>query len=421
MSRQRKNLSLYEVLYRSLNFDEGLVEPLYKYLEMEKPHGDKKEKAKEITNRLRKMGSNDIATWFRDGKGVPYKEVAKDVAVSLKVEGLNTGSTTKDIEEAILYKVFEDALEHLSEEEQRELFQSMDIDAGDFFYAAAGLPIMQLVGKMGGFSTYKIAVVTANWISRALFNKGLAFGTNVALTRGLGVVLGPIGWIASGAWLTVSLAGPAMRATVPAVIHIAHLREVVENKITIGVIGEGSTGKDSLLKAVFGIDTGKISPIAGSTSEPQTYKFGDTGAIQLVNYPGFNDVNQTTNSETQEKQALTDIFIQVVDLNRGGSGLDTDTYKKNKDKYEVLVCANKTDLVREENKDFQLDDLREKLSMIDNNNFIQTSFDPDPRLEDSPIGVEQVQTWIYETLEAEGKDTDALRKEIENNLKKQPA
>ncbi|GAA7252192.1 hypothetical protein BD0084_03610 [Helicobacter pylori] len=46
----------------------------------------------------------------------------------------------------------------------------------------------------------------------------------VALKKTLGILAGPIGWVITGALVSVNLAGPAYRVTVPACVLIAALR-----------------------------------------------------------------------------------------------------------------------------------------------------------------------------------------------------
>ncbi|GAA7238250.1 hypothetical protein BD0080_03000 [Helicobacter pylori] len=47
----------------------------------------------------------------------------------------------------------------------------------------------------------------------------------VALKKTLGILAGPIGWVITGALMSVNLAGPAYRVTVPACVLIATLRK----------------------------------------------------------------------------------------------------------------------------------------------------------------------------------------------------
>ncbi|GAA7613053.1 hypothetical protein HpMMM21_18370 [Helicobacter pylori] len=46
----------------------------------------------------------------------------------------------------------------------------------------------------------------------------------VALKKTLGILAGPIGWVITGALVSINLAGPAYRVTVPACVLIAALR-----------------------------------------------------------------------------------------------------------------------------------------------------------------------------------------------------
>ncbi len=47
----------------------------------------------------------------------------------------------------------------------------------------------------------------------------------VALKKTLGILAGPIGWVITGALVSVNLAGPAYRVTVPACVLVATLRK----------------------------------------------------------------------------------------------------------------------------------------------------------------------------------------------------
>ncbi len=47
----------------------------------------------------------------------------------------------------------------------------------------------------------------------------------VALKKTLGILAGPIGWVITGALVSVNLAGPAYRVTIPTCVLIAALRK----------------------------------------------------------------------------------------------------------------------------------------------------------------------------------------------------
>ncbi len=52
----------------------------------------------------------------------------------------------------------------------------------------------------------------------------------VALKKTLGILAGPIGWVITGTLVSINLAGPAYRVTVPACVLIATLRLKLEQE-----------------------------------------------------------------------------------------------------------------------------------------------------------------------------------------------
>jgi len=408
-----KSLQLSEVLQRSLAYDSDDVKPLLEYLGMPKDNlklrkGSTQQDAREIAHYLRKMGSNDIATLFRGGEGVPYSEVVYDVASKLSAPGVDKTNTVEENEACIIKKLFADALDKMSEDEKRQLFSSLGVTGKDIPYASAGVVLTQvLLKEFGGFAIYKGSLVLANMISRALLGSGLRFATNAAITRTIGMALGPIGWVASGAWLAVEIAGPAFRKTVPAVVHVAMLRQMVLKRITVGVVGEGSVGKDALFKAVFEIDTDNIHAVAGSTTDTEVYLWGNNDAIRVMNFPGFNDTDMDVNSLTKDHLNHTDLFLMVVDLNRGISDVEVSRLLQLKAfGRPIAVCLNKVDLARPTDKLKLLEAARQRLDGV---TIFETTFDPDPRLhQGGPVGANEVRHWVLDRLREADKDVSSL-------------
>ena len=401
-------LELVDVIQRSLaNKDDVL--PLIEYLGMDKailysPISKEREIAKTIADYLRRMGSNDVATLFRGGEGVEYREVVLDVGRKLKAHVNQTHSVAKN-EEKILLKIFEDSLERMTDDEKRAMFRAMGIDAGTIPIGPISTAfVQQILREYGGFYIYQISVVVANMIAKAVLGVGLDFATNAAITRTVGALLGPIGWLATGLWLAVDLAGPAYRKTVPAVIHVALLRSILVNRITIGVVGDGSSGKDSLLKAVFGLDS-SISPIAGSTDRAVSYPLNKKGNAVIVNYPGFNDYRESVNKYTDDNIHNTDVFVMVIDINRGISGTDTSILAKLENfKRPILICLNKVDLAK---SDGDLEKLFQTAKdRLGNYTLIPTAFDPDRRLGRVQTNARRVYDQIREVIELDGKKVD---------------
>ena len=414
-----KTLSLVDVLQRSLAQNKEDITPLLGYLSTTKEElkvqmerSSTRSDAEKIAHYLRKMGSNDIASLFRSGEGVEYEEIVCDVGEKLKVKGVNKNMSVELNEEFIIQHLFSDALKKMSDEERSALMRSMNLSEKDQGAILAGtlMASQVMLNQFGGFAVYRMSVILANMLARSLMGNGLNFAANAALVRGVGAFLGPIGWIASGAWLAVEIAGPAFRKTVPAIVHIAMLRQNVLKRLTISVVGDGSVGKDALFKSVFGVDTGNINPIAGSTSDTKVYDLGHTGTIKLINFPGFHDVRSEVNDLVNDNIKHTDLFLLVVDVNRGVSGHDVQTLENLKAEGKpVLVCLNKVDMLRPNDKDRMVHVAKTRLQ---NPYVIETAFDPDPRLsQDGPIGTQVVFDWVVNQLEAQGKETAHLKAE----------
>jgi uncharacterized protein YaaW (UPF0174 family) len=128
-------------------------------------------------------------------------------------------------------KVANQAYEKMDPEQKRKFLNDLGIGTG-LTSLPASLPAiaLQLAIKGTGFFAYRMAVIIANAVSKFILGHGLRFATNAALTRGVSVFAGPIGWVITGIWTMVDLAGPAYRVTIPCVAHVAMLRQ--KSKLT---------------------------------------------------------------------------------------------------------------------------------------------------------------------------------------------
>lgn len=176
-----------------------------------------------LADELRLFGGNTIANFFRGGVGVSYNEVVCDVANKLRIS-YNKNSKIERIEELILQKVFEDRVEQLSEEEKSIFLKEMGVVG--IPVGASATMIAQMILKIGGFKSYQLAVIVANFIAKIFLGRGLSFAANAALTKSLSFFVGPVGWGASALWMLVDIAGPSYRTTIPCVAYIAALRRI---------------------------------------------------------------------------------------------------------------------------------------------------------------------------------------------------
>ncbi|MDD2729038.1 DUF3944 domain-containing protein [Malikia sp.] len=170
------------------------------------------------------FGANSFATLFRGGKGVQYKEVLTDVCEKMKVN-FNKDSNVEVIEQNLLMKILKDSIEKMSAAEVRQLAESMGVKNLNTITPEALVGGFQTIFRMGGFKSYQLTLIVVNAVMKALMGRGLTLAGNAALTRVAAVMTGPIGWVITGLWTAVDLAGAAYRVTIPAVIQIAFLRQ----------------------------------------------------------------------------------------------------------------------------------------------------------------------------------------------------
>nr|WP_242678747.1 YaaW family protein [Helicobacter pylori] len=165
---------------------------------------------------------------FLEMKGVLYKEILCDACDHLKVN-YNEKSETSLIEQNMLSKLLKDSLEKMSGRQIKELTHELGMTNIDKVIGENKQVLIASVltlFKAGGSHSYALAVSVADAMVRQTLGHGLSSVIGkVALKKTLGVLAGPIGWVITGALVSINLAGPAYRVTVPACILVATLRK----------------------------------------------------------------------------------------------------------------------------------------------------------------------------------------------------
>ena len=200
----------------------------------------------DIAAEIQCFGGNTFANAFRLGKGVLYKEVLMDVCDRLKCK-YDKKTSVNEIENSLLMKILSDSLKKMSQEELRKLAESFGLANAEKITPEMLLGSFQTAFIAGGFLSYQLALIIANAVANFIFGRGISFAGNIALTRGLSFLAGPIGVVITGLWTVFDLAGAAYRVTIPAVILVAALRRKKKG-YSIAIIGSRSTGKTTLLK-----------------------------------------------------------------------------------------------------------------------------------------------------------------------------
>jgi uncharacterized protein YaaW (UPF0174 family) len=174
-----------------------------------------------IAAELQHFGANTLVTLFR-GKGVLYRTILVEVCSRLKVN-FNKKSSVEVIEMNLLMKILIESLDKMDSEDLKKIIEDLHLKTTKFTKEAV-IAALQAAMRAGGFATYRIALIVANAVAKALLNRGLSLGANAALARAIGIFAGPIGWVLTGIWTAVDIAAPAFRVTIPAVIHVAYMR-----------------------------------------------------------------------------------------------------------------------------------------------------------------------------------------------------
>ena len=186
-----------------------------------------------IAGDLQKFGGDTFANLFRLGDGIKYDEILNDVLKHLNIS-FDKSSSIINREDILIERVFEDIIKDMDENDVAKLIKDLNISVSNYKTPAIMLAIQTAI-KAGGFASYKITVIVANYIAKLILKRGLTLTANAMLTKGLSLLIGPIGMAVTGIWtITDIVSGPAMRVTVPACIIIAYLRKTImlekENK-----------------------------------------------------------------------------------------------------------------------------------------------------------------------------------------------
>ncbi|GAA7071800.1 hypothetical protein HpBGD73_14980 [Helicobacter pylori] len=150
-----------------------------------------------------------------------------DACDHLKVN-YNEKSPTSLIEQNIFSKLLKDSLEKMSEREIKELCNELGMTNIDKVIGENKQVLIASVltlFKAGGSHSYALAIAVADVMVKKTLGHGLSSVVGkVALKKTLGILAGPIGWVITGALVSINLAGPAYRVTVPACVLVATLR-----------------------------------------------------------------------------------------------------------------------------------------------------------------------------------------------------
>ncbi len=337
---------------------------------------------------LRRAGGHIFMNILRRGEGPTYPRVLRSLAKRLSLK-LSAEADDEGLEQAISAAVLRTAWDKLETQSRARAWSLLGMDGEAPTNGRRALDVAR--GRLGRSAGYQIGAVLA--------------GATAARVASLVLLpMGPVG--ALGAlWY---FGRPRDGVLLPAVLEVARLRQIVRHRITIGIIGSPSSGKDSALYALFGIQTGDVNPIAGSTREVAIHRVPGATALYVINTPGLGDIDAAITEETRQVLDHIDLYLYLVNAQGGVQTREkSDWDRVVATGRPALAIINKIDTLRERDRPRYLEDARQKLG-VPEASFAAVAFDPLPQLEPGPLGVSAVRTWLRDMLTELGKDISEL-------------
>jgi len=220
--------TLVQILTKDKDGNERLTEELTTSERFKQHNPDHRVYWDTIAAEIQCYGANTFATILRGGEGVLYKEVLINACNKMKVN-FNKNASVEIIEMNLLMKILTDSMEKMTPEELQTLVEELDLKTTNFTKQAVVAAIQAGI-KVGGFAAYKVAVIVANAVAKAVIGRGLSLAVGAGLTRSMAILAGPIGWAITALWTLLDIAGPAFRITMPCVVQVAFLRAKLKYK-----------------------------------------------------------------------------------------------------------------------------------------------------------------------------------------------
>jgi len=345
-----------------------------------KPRGmGLKQLSKALAATLRRRGSHDaLNILFRGGSGPSYPAILRGLS---QRQGIAVPGDIPGAEIAILNWWVDKNWNTMEPEQRGKIWASLEMqpptptDTGDLIAANQTLANM-----------YEY-VQTATSVAQ---------------------VVGAVTPVLGGCLTLYKLMAPRDDLVLRSILEITQLRQTVLHRVTVGVVGSPSSGKDAAIRAIFGIDTGNVNPVAGSTTEVEITRFAGATALYVVNTPGLGDVVESVTEEAKQVLDHIDIYVYLVNAQGGVQAREQEDWGQCRASGRpALAVVNKIDTLRDQDRARYLDDARMKLS-VPEGDFMAAAFDPLPQLSSEPIGLEPIRDWIRDRLLAIGKDTTEL-------------
>lgn len=241
-------------------------------------------------------------------------------------------------------------------------------------------------------------------VRRGAVSRSVPQSLLMGLSRFLLVFIGPLLMLG----VVYLISRPREGVLLRAVLEVARLRVRVGHRFTLALVGPPSVGKDAAMKAIFGFDTGNVSPIAGSTRRAAAWEVPGERGLEVLNTPGVGDTDSALTDETRGLLDGADLFLFMVNAQGGVRQREKEEFERVRARRRpVLVVVNKLDTLRAPDRERFLADCAAKLG-LPREAVVGAAFDPLPALADAPFGVAEVHAWLRARLGAAGRDPAAL-------------
>ena len=222
----------------------------------------------EIAGELQCFGANTIATLFRGGKGVCYREILMDVCDNIKVN-YNKNSDIQTIERHFLARILEKAWDKMDHGERKEFIRTIrehlpitELNRIKITTALNINALMEFVLLCNKLSLLKIGTLISTFVIPKTIGTISGVLAPAVLGRFVGVPFGPIGWLI-GAGSLLTLASPAYRVTIPACVIVSVLRQKIELKEQ----DELEERHEEFMPDQKDFDSGVVCPVCGSSQK----------------------------------------------------------------------------------------------------------------------------------------------------------
>lgn len=338
---------------------------------------------------LRRRGGHVLINQLRrGGDGPAYDAILSRLSVKLKLEP-PAGVDVEARELALLRWWAERAWVRMDEQQRVRLQEALGMGALPA-QPPEDVTTLTVRGRLGELVPWNVGAA-------ALFGPA----------RLLLIPLVPL-WPLLALGLLVWMGRPRDEKLLPGVLEVARLRQVVRHRVTVGVIGSPSCGKDAAIREIFGVDSGNIDPVAGSTKSVAITRLPGATALYVVNTPGMGDVVASVTEEARQVLDHIDVYLYVVNAQGGVQERELADWTRCRESGRpVAAIINKIDTLRPADRVRYLADAREKLSAPEAD-FFAAAFDPLPQLSEEPIGLAAVRGWIERELVELGKEASEL-------------